>query len=147
MLLRLRGGRLFDEPLTPPDTADEWLGFCNWPIRHRDGTEEPSSRALVVSSFWLANSLLAARGLVPEVYKTPAVAERFRGAFGGEWYEFLRAVFGTLREAWKHRLPADATDRRHLRELCEAAVGFQAFFLRESAAFRGGGAAAGPFGK
>lgn len=117
-LAELRGLPRVVFPLAYPDAAGEFYGY------DRDGT----TKELVLATMWAATCLVALEAGQYVARKGDAPGQ-YRRHVGDAWTPFVEEVYGRCRTAWRYRIPADAADRRALRDLCGRTLAFENHYL------------------
>jgi hypothetical protein len=112
-------------PLDHIDPDGPFFGFDQW----MDGADEPSTKLLIATVGWTATAIVALRS-GQYVRDKAACVELYQKYVADEWTDLVTQVHDLCRNRWHYRLPADATDRQTLRDLCRRALDFQNHFLR-----------------
>lgn len=121
-------------PLNYPDDTKPFYGYENWSISRRDGSKVDSTKMLVVIVGWIASALVAQRtGLY--VGSKKESAELYGKYIGDEWSALVEQAYEVCRNQWSHSIPSAASDRHHLRLLCEQALAFENYFYSIYRAF------------
>lgn len=121
----LRGAERLEYPLDYPDPAGEFYGYdhVRIPEWYPPGTER-GVKELVTTATRIARAELALR------------AGRYAGSKGGsaasysqhihdEWSDLPQALYEQGKLRWSYAVPAEAEERRMLRELCHRMLGFE----------------------
>ncbi len=112
-------------PLDHIDADGPFFGFDQW----TDRADEPSAKLLIATVGWTATAIVALRS-GQYVRDKAACVELYQKYVADEWTDLVTQVHDLCRNRWHYRIPADATDRQRLRDLCRRALDFQNHFLR-----------------
>ncbi len=125
----LHGVERLEYPLDYPDPEGEFYGYdrVHVPEWYPPGTEY-GVKELVTTATRIARAQLALR------------AGRYAGSKGGsaasysqyihdEWRDLPQALYEQGKLRWRYAVPAEAEERRMLRELCRRMLGFENDFL------------------
>jgi hypothetical protein len=113
-----------------PDADGEFFGYDQRRMRLADGTTVASTKNVVLNVLGAANALtLQATGQYLGSGKKSEIAAHYRAWVGGEWAGPVAELYEFGRNRWAYRVPEQPGERRHLRELCAQALGFENYFL------------------
>jgi hypothetical protein len=137
LLARVRGNpEQLGVPLDYPDPEGEFFGYDRRQMRLADGTTCASTKNVVLNVIGAANALtLLAASQYLGSGKTSEIPVHYRAWVGGEWAGLVTELYEYGRNRWAYRVPDAPTDRRHLRELCARALGFENYFLERYRTF------------
>jgi hypothetical protein len=126
-ILRLRGRPFVVHPLSAPDVASEFGGY---EISRGFREHHPHRTSLKELAYLIAligGALVMRRGGRYVESKLEAV-RAYREQIGDEWTPLIEGA-EVIRKEWGYALPADATARSRLHELCRSMPDFENHFL------------------
>jgi hypothetical protein len=114
-------------PLTYPEPDGEFFGYDHPP--QPPGFVAPhTTRTLVTTTGWLASALVASAAHIYVVRKRD-FAPLYRRYIGDRWAAHLEQLYTLCGQTWRYGIPAEAQQRRALRELCRENLSFEHHFL------------------
>ena len=129
-LRELRGVTRLRYPLHYPDPAGEFFGYDV--IRHEEWYPPGTTgglRELVNAAALMAGALTPPDPESGAASRAQAIT-LYRERVGGEWAEFVEALYRSAKLRWGYLVPEDASERTDLRRLCQRMLGFENDFLR-----------------
>lgn len=121
----LRGRESLAYPLAYPDAGDPFYGYATkrlaawYPAEAEHGTKE-----LITGVARTATALLALRS-GQYVGSKGASIRMYREQIGGQWADYLEALYREGKLEWQYAIPAGSAEQRRLRELCRVTLDFE----------------------